>query len=339
MVSITTPDEAGNQRLIDGFNREINYLRLSVTDRCDFRCTYCMSENMSFTPLANILSIKELEHLAREFISLGVSRIRITGGEPLVRRDIIRLVNTLAELDGLRELTLSTNGANLRKYARPLRDAGIDRVNISIDSLRPDRFRSMTRHGSLSKVLDGIDAAIESGFRRIKLNSVILRGKNDDEIIDLVAFARSKKIDIAFIEEMPLGAIVEHSRASTFLASDTVKEIISEKYPLALSDHKTGGPSVYYSMVDSPSNVALISPHSKNFCHLCNRVRVTAEGKLLLCLGNEHAVDLREIIRSNPGQLSSVKDAIIRGLALKPERHYFDIHETQIVRFMNMTGG
>ncbi len=327
-------------KLIDRFNRQVTYVRLSVTDRCDFRCVYCMAEEMTFLPRSQVLSLEELELVARAFVELGVSKIRLTGGEPLVRHDVMSLIKNLGQLDGLTDLTLTSNGSQLTQYAQPLHDYGVRRINISLDSLQADKFKNITRTGDLNKVLAGIDAAIAADFSKVKINAVILKGRNDDEILDLVNYARDKKIDIAFIEEMPLGLIDEHDRALSFCSSDEIRDIVSQHYPLTATDETTGGPASYYSMADSPSRVGFISPHSHNFCHLCNRVRVTVEGRLLLCLGNEHSVDLREVLRNHPGELEPVKQAIIDAIEIKPERHYFDLNdEPQIVRFMNMTGG
>ena len=326
--------------LRDRFGRQVDYLRLSVTDRCDFRCVYCMAEDMTFLPRSQVLSLEELAVVARAFVELGVTKIRLTGGEPLVRNNVLQLVRELGALPGLRELTLTTNGSRLRQYAGELRAAGVARINISLDSLRPERFRELTRVGNLDVVLAGIDTARANGFQRIKLNAVILQGRNDDEILDLVQFARSRQLDLAFIEEMPLGHIDEHDRAHSFCSSDTILQRINTRFPLTLSGESSGGPARYYRMVDSESRIGFISPHSNNFCHLCNRVRVTVEGRLLLCLGNEHSVDLRAVLRARDGGIETVKNAIVAAMALKPERHHFDLNnEPQIVRFMNTTGG
>lgn len=327
--------------LIDRFDRQIDYVRLSVTDRCDFRCVYCMAEDMTFLPRNQILSLEQLFDVGKAFVDLGVKKIRLTGGEPLVRNNVLSLVERLGALDGLRELHLTTNGAQLDKYAPALKAAGLTGVNISIDSLDEERFRQLTRTGDLNKVLRGIDAAIDAGFSRIKLNAVILKGRNDDEVLDLVEFARRKGVDISFIEEMPLGLIDEHSRALSFCSSDQLREIIETRYPLSNSHESTGGPSDYYRMVDSSIRIGFISPHSHNFCHLCNRVRVTVEGRLLLCLGNEHSVDLKAVLDQHPGDAEQLQQTIRGAMAIKPERHYFELNdeEPQIVRFMNMTGG
>jgi cyclic pyranopterin phosphate synthase len=326
--------------LVDKFNRQVSYVRLSVTDRCDFRCVYCMAETMSFVPRAQILSLEELELVARAFVNLGVSKIRLTGGEPLVRNNVMSLIKNIGAIAGLDELALTTNGSQLEKYSSQLRDYGIKRINISLDSLDPVKFREITRSGDLQQVLNGIDCAIAAGFDKIKINAVILRGRNDNEVLDLTGFARSKNIDISFIEEMPLGNIIEHNRQLSFCSSDQIKAIIEQQHPLIDSPESTGGPSHYYRMTDSDSRIGFISPHSHNFCHLCNRVRVTAEGRLLLCLGNEHSVDLKTILRSQPGNIEVIEQAIIKAMDLKPEKHHFDLEaEPDIVRFMNTTGG
>ena len=327
-------------RLIDGFGREITYVRLSVTDRCDFRCVYCMSEDMQFLPRQQVLSLEEIYRVGKAFVDMGVTKLRLTGGEPLIRPNILVLVEKLAALPGLRELTLTTNGSQLVKLAQPLRNAGLSRINISLDSLKADKFRAITRTGNLDDVLAGIDAANAAGFQRTKLNAVILRGRNDDEILPLVDYARQRQLDLSFIEEMPLGNISEHDRANTYISSEEIRRRITRQYPLLPATDQTGGPSRYWRMGDSGSRLGFISPHSHNFCSTCNRVRMTVEGRLLLCLGNEHSVDLKQILRANPNDDAPVRDAIVAALPLKPERHYFNLEEQpQIVRFMNMTGG
>jgi cyclic pyranopterin phosphate synthase len=330
------------QALIDRFGRRVDYLRLSVTDRCDFRCVYCMAEDMQFAPKAEILSLEELGDVAEAFVSLGVRKVRLTGGEPLIRHNIMQLARRLGSLSGLNELVMTTNGSQLQRLAVPLREAGVSRLNISLDSLQPRRFRQITRVGHLEQVIAGIDAACAAGFERLRLNAVIMRGRNDDEIIDLVDFARSREIDLAFIEEMPLGQIDEHDRALTLADSDWIRNQLASHYALtALGDPSgSAGPARMYSMPGSRSRVGFISPHSNNFCHLCNRVRVTVEGRLLLCLGNEHSLDLREILRGpNPSE-ERLREALVDAMALKPERHHFDLgDEPQILRFMNATGG
>ncbi|WP_253452088.1 GTP 3',8-cyclase MoaA [Halomonas sp. Y3] len=326
--------------LIDDFGRRVRYVRISVTDRCDFRCVYCMSEEMTFLPRAQVLTLEELALVARAFVELGVEKVRLTGGEPLVRRDIDRLVGEIGALPGLRDFAMTTNGAGLGRFAAKLRAGGLGRLNISLDSLDPARFRRLTRTGELARVIDGIRAAREAGFQRIKLNAVILKGRNDDEVLDLVDFARRERLDISFIEEMPLGDVSDHRRDETFCSSDEVQARIEARYPLLPTTESTLGPSRYFRMADSESRVGFISPHSHNFCASCNRVRVTVEGRLLLCLGNEHSVDLRRVLRAHPGDIDALKRAIVAAMPLKPERHHFTTDgDVQVVRFMNMTGG
>ena len=252
------------------------------------------------------------------------------------------LVEDLGQLQGLEELVITTNGSQLQRLAVPLRQCGVKRVNISLDSLNPRKFRHLTRHGNLDQVIAGIDAAIGAGFDRVKINAVILKGRNDDEVPELVEFVRSRGIDLAFIEEMPLGNIVEHDRALSLCTSAELREIIGRRHSLQALDEQAehAGPARYYGMADSPSRVGFISPHSENFCHQCNRVRVTAEGRLLLCLGNEHSVDLRAVLRGPDYSLDRLKQVIVDAMDIKPERHYFDNRgEPEILRFMNMTGG
>lgn len=332
--------DTANPQLIDKFGRQVNYVRISVTDRCDFRCVYCMTEEMTFVPRKDVLTLEELHSVAQVFTELGVGKIRFTGGEPLIRNNVMSLFDQVGQLPGLKELVVTSNGSQLEKFAQPLRKAGVRRINISLDSLRPERFKSLTRIGELNTVLAGIDAAKAAGFERVKINAVILKGRNEDEIIDLVNYARDFQLDISFIEEMPLGIIDEHNRELSFCSSDEIREKINDIYPLDASSENTGGPSRYYQMADSDSRIGFISPHSHNFCHLCNRVRVTAEGRLLLCLGNEHSVDLRAVMRRRGSTLDDLKETIVAAMDIKPERHYFDLSgEPEVLRFMNMTGG
>ncbi|AYC32578.1 GTP 3',8-cyclase MoaA [Pseudomonas cavernae] len=326
--------------LLDPFGRRITYLRLSVTDRCDFRCTYCMSEDMVFAPRAQILSLEELYTVADAFIGLGVKRIRITGGEPLVRKNLLSLLGRLGARRELDDLAITTNGSQLAHLASDLRDAGVTRLNISLDSLQRERFAAFTRRDKLDQVFDGIAVARHAGFRRIKLNTVVQKGRNDDEVQDLVAFAVEQGIDISFIEEMPLGSISSHERKHTLCSSDEVRERVAQRFELLPSSHRTGGPSRYWQVLGSDTQVGFISPHSRNFCGDCNRVRVTAEGKLVLCLGHDGALDLKALIRRHPGDSERLRAALIDALRLKPERHWFDADEqVQVVRFMSMTGG
>jgi cyclic pyranopterin phosphate synthase len=331
---------AAADRLVDRFDRHVRYVRLSVTDRCDFRCVYCMSEVMSFLPRAQVLTLEELYRLGRSFTELGVDKIRLTGGEPLVRNNIMWLVERLGALPHLGELVLTTNGSQLPRLARGLRDAGVKRINISLDSLRPDRFKQITRTGELSKVLAGIDAAVDAGFERLKLNAVIMRKRNDDEILDLVDFAVQRAMDVSFIEEMPLGEIDDHDRAALYMSSDEVRAIIATRHSLIPTTETTGGPSRYWRVDGTASRVGFISPHSHNFCESCNRVRVTVQGRLLLCLGQEHSVDLRHVMRAHPGDDERLRQAIVDSMAIKPKGHDFDLNRKVVIfRHMSVTGG
>ena len=327
-------------QLIDRFGREVTYLRMSVTDRCDFRCVYCMSEHMTFLPRAQVLTLEELAFIGETFVELGVKKIRLTGGEPLVRHNVEQLFDHLGALAGLNELTFTTNGSHLAQYAERLKNAGVKRINISLDSLKPTLFKELTRIGELSQVLAGIEKAREVGFQRIKLNAVILSGRNDNEVLDLLRFALERGIDISYIEEMPLGAITEHSRSEAFCSSQVLRDRISQEFELLPTSENTGGPSKYWRIPGYDSRVGFISPHSENFCSTCNRVRLTVEGRLLLCLGNEHSIDLRSVIRSHPADKEKLIEAIMQGMSIKPERHYFELdNDPQILRFMNTTGG
>jgi len=325
--------------LIDRFGRKVDYVRFSITDRCDFRCVYCMSEDMTFLPRAQILTLEEIFTLASAFVELGVAKIRITGGEPLVRKGALGLLKKIGELAGLKELVMTTNGSQLQKTAADLRAAGVKRLNISLDTLNEEKFRRLTRTGDLNQVIRGIDAARNVGFNRIKLNAVILKNRNHQEVCDLVAFAIERGVDISFIEEMPLGA-VGHSRTETYYSSDEIKSDLDHNFELLPSLENTGGPSKYFRVADTDTRVGFISPHSHNFCASCNRVRVTAEGRLLLCLGNEHSVDLKRVVRAHPGNEERLKQAIVNSLALKPEKHEFNIDAKPVIfRHMNVTGG
>lgn len=324
--------------LTDRFGRQVTYLRLSVTDRCDLRCIYCMDDNVQFVPRQELLTLEELEAVARAFVALGVTRIRLTGGEPLVRKGIVRLAARLGALPGLEELTLTTNGTQLARFAGPLREAGLRRVNISLDSLRPERLRRMSRVGRLEQILAGIEAARRAGFERIKLNTVVLRGYNHDEVADLLAFALARGLDISYIEEMPLGRMAERDRAGAYCSSDEVLADLRRVYPLQPLAERSGGPSRYYHIPGRPIRVGFISPHSHNFCSSCNRVRLTARGRLLLCLGQEHSVDLRAVLR---GQGADALPAAIRAaMAIKPAGHEFRADgSVPLERLMHVTGG
>ena len=330
----------GHAVLQDRFGRRITYLRLSVTDRCDFRCLYCMTDRMTFLPREELLTLEELLGVARAFCRLGISKIRVTGGEPLVRQNVLWLLRELARLPGMYELALTTNGSQLERFAAELRAAGVQRINISLDTLDPVRFRRLTRVGNLDRVLHGIDAAGRAGFGQIRLNAVILKGYNDDEVIDLVEFAMARGMDIAFIEEMPLGMIDAYDRAEAHCSSDEIRRMLAQRFTLLPTLEGTGGPALYYRIAGGTTRVGFVSPHSHNFCAACNRVRVTAEGRLLLCLGQEHSVDLRRVLREAPGDAERLGRVIVGAMAIKPRGHEFDSNAPpKIVRFMNHTGG
>ncbi len=326
--------------LVDGVGRSIDYLRLSVTDRCDFRCVYCMAKNMTFLPRQQVLTLEELERLAALFVGQGVRKIRLTGGEPLIRPGIVGLCRNIAALPGLRELVMTSNGSQLARLARPLVEAGVKRMNISLDSLDTQRFRAITRNGDLRQVLDGIETAREAGFERVKLNCVVMKGRNFDEVPALVRYAIDQGVDISFIEEMPLGD-VGRSRGETFCSSDEVRAVIAREHGLIDSTENSGGPARYVRLAGHPgTRVGFISPNSHNFCGSCNRVRMTVEGQLLLCLGQEDALDFRALLRRYPLEDGPLVEALHRGLKGKPLRHDFSgAGEVQVVRFMNMSGG
>ncbi len=325
--------------LVDNFGRKIDYLRLSITDRCDFRCVYCMAEDMQFLPRKEVLSLEEIVRLSESFVSLGIRKIRITGGEPLIRKDALHLLKELGQIKQLDELCITTNGSHLKKYADALYSAGIDRINISLDSLSPSRFKQLTRIGDLANVIEGIDACRKLPFKKIKINAVLMKNFNFDEVIPLTHFALERGVDISFIEEMPLGEISSHARHQEFVSSEFIREILAEEFSLSPSNETSAGPSRYWNVNGYDNNVGFISPHSENFCASCNRVRVTASGKLLLCLGNEHSVDLKSLLRNNESD-TRLKEAILLSMQIKPEKHEFNLHEApQILRFMNSTGG
>jgi cyclic pyranopterin phosphate synthase len=328
-----------SSRLQDSFGRNITYLRLSVTDRCDFRCTYCMAEKMHFLPRTEILSLEECLLVAKVFVGLGVNKIRLTGGEPLVRRDFAWLAARMRELDGLRELAVTSNGSQLGALAAPLAQAGIDRVNISLDTLVPDTFRRITRTGDLHRVLAGIDAAIAAwGNRRIKLNTVLLRGVNHLELPELVRFAQARGIDISFIEQMPLGE-AGHWHADSYLGNDEALAQLKTVFDLIPSTETTGGPARYWRISGHESRIGFISPHSRNFCADCNRMRVTARGELFPCLGHETMVDLLPAARA--GDEAGLRELIVKAAVAKPQAHEFDVlqPEARVIRFMSRTGG
>jgi len=326
--------------LIDAFGRQVDYIRLSITDRCDFRCTYCMGEDVSFLPRDEVLSLEECARIVKAFVSLGVQKIRITGGEPLVRKNAIWLFEEIGQLSGVRELVTTTNGSQLEQHAKALKAAGVRRVNISLDSLDAERFKSITRVGTLEKVLRGIAAAKEVGFENIKLNTVLMRGINDDETLSLVRFAIDQEIDISFIEEMPIG-MVEHTRNSSFVSNTETLATIKKDYALISSDLSTGGPARYWHIANTNTKVGFISPHSHNFCEACNRVRITCKGELYLCLGQDDKIELMPILRAYPDDDAPLMNAIIDSMKIKPKGHDFDLNraEPAVIRFMSHTGG
>jgi len=330
---------SGSQ-LVDKYGRSVSYIRLSVTDRCDFRCSYCMAEEMTFLPREQILSLEECLRLSRVFVRLGVTKIRVTGGEPLVRRNILWLLEQLGDLEGLKELVLTTNGSQLEKMAKDIRAAGVRRVNISLDTLKPERFRALTRVGDLCKVLRGIQSAKDAGFEGIKLNCVMLRGVNDDELADLVEFSLNQQFDISFIEEMPLGE-VDHLRANTYFSQDEALPLLQARFNLVSSAESTGGPARYWRIPNSKTKVGFISPHSHNFCESCNRVRITCTGELYPCLGQNDAVSLLPVLRAHPDDDAPLRESIVNAMGIKPKGHDFNVYlpTPKIVRFMSITGG
>lgn len=327
-------------QLTDRFGRTVDYLRVSVTDRCDFRCVYCMAEDMTFLPRAQILSLEEIYYIVSAFVELGVKKIRVTGGEPLVRHNVLSLLDKIGHLTSLKELVLTTNASKLAEMAQDLKQAGVKRINISLDTLQEEKFRTITRTGDLQQVHKGIITAEKVGFEKLKINAVILKERNHQEVCDLVQFAVDHAMDISFIEEMPLGDVSGHNRSESYYPSYQIREDLSACFALIPSAKHTGGPSNYFQVLGTQTQVGFISPHSENFCASCNRVRLTVEGRLLLCLGNEHSVDLKQVIRSHPGNTLYLKQAIVDAMQIKPEKHEFNIHEQPVIfRHMSVTGG
>jgi cyclic pyranopterin phosphate synthase len=326
--------------LIDGFGRKVDYIRLSITDRCDFRCVYCMSEDIQFLPRDEVLSLEECSRLVKAFVSLGVKKVRITGGEPLMRKDALWLFNEIGHLPGLNELVVTTNGSQLEHHALALKQAGVRRINISLDSLDATRFRQITRVGELDKVLRGIAVAKQVGFENIKLNALLMRGINDDEALPLTAFAIEQGLDISFIEEMPLGE-VNHVRSESYVSNEETLRLLRARYDLISSNESTGGPARYWRIPNSQTKIGFISPHSHNFCEACNRVRISCKGELFLCLGHENKVNLRPLLREYPHDEKLLKQAIIDSMKAKPKGHDFNIQRATpaVIRFMSHTGG
>jgi cyclic pyranopterin phosphate synthase len=329
-------------QLVDQFARRISYLRLSVTDRCDLRCAYCMPERMTFLPRKDVLSLEELHDMALGFIERGITKIRLTGGEPLVRRDMMELVTALGRKlgDGLDELTMTTNGTRLSEFADGLAAAGIRRINVSLDTLDRERFARLARRDSLPQVLEGIQAAKEAGLA-VKINTVALKGINEDEIADLIAWAHGERFDMTLIEVMPLGD-VEEDRFDHYLPLAAVRDRLEAQWTLTPSDHRTGGPARYFDVEQTGGRLGLITPLTNNFCDGCNRIRVTATGQLYACLGGTEQVDLRAAMRSaNPA--TALDGALDLAMRIKPARHNFAIdargQAPALARHMSMTGG
>jgi len=327
--------------LIDTFGRRISYLRISVTDRCDFRCVYCMAEDMTFLPKKDVLSFEEVEAIAGAFIARGTTRIRLTGGEPLVRRDIMSLVRSLGNRigTGLEELTLTTNGSQLAKHAEGLFAAGVRRINVSLDTLDADRFRQITRRGRIEDVLAGIEAAQKAGLA-IKINMVAMRGVNDDEIEPMMDWAHGKGMGLTLIEGMPLGE-VGIDRVDTYLPLRELHERLSRRYTFAKLDKRTGGPARYVHVAETGGTLGFITPMSHNFCESCNRVRLTATGQLYLCLGQDDQVNLRDAWRQ--GGAEALDAALDHAMVIKPKGHDFVLDRTHeapaVARHMSVTGG
>jgi cyclic pyranopterin phosphate synthase len=333
----------GRLNLVDPFGRAITYLRVSVTDRCDFRCVYCMAENMSFLPKADLLTLEELDRLCSAFVARGVRKLRLTGGEPLVRRGIMTLVASLSRhlrSGALDELTLTTNGSQLAKHAAELKAHGVERINVSLDTLDADKFRAITRWGDLGQVLTGIDAALAAGLK-IKINAVALKGVNEDEIPELIEWAHGRGMDLTLIEVMPLGDISE-GRLDQYLPLSMVRARIAERYQLDDIDFQTGGPARYVRVAETGGRLGFITPMTHNFCEACNRVRLTCTGTLYMCLGQEDAADLRRPLRASEGN-DVVFAAIDEAITRKPKGHDFIIDRRHsrpaLSRHMSVTGG
>ncbi len=339
-------DDRGNRAartLVDPFGRSISYLRVSVTDRCDFRCVYCMSENMAFLPKADLLTLEELDRLCTAFIVKGVRKLRLTGGEPLVRRGIMTLVSSLSRhltSGALDELTLTTNGSQLPKYAAELKACGVERINVSLDTLDADKFRAITRWGELDKVLAGIDAALAAGLR-VKINAVALKGVNEDELPALIEWAHGRGMELTLIEVMPLGDVGE-GRLDQYLPLSIVRARLAERYSLEEIDYRTGGPARYAQVKETGGRLGFITPMTHNFCESCNRVRVTCTGTLYMCLGQEDAADLRGPLRASEAN-DLLYQAIDEAITRKPKGHDFVIDRRHkrpaLARHMSVTGG
>ena len=331
--------------LIDPFQRAISYLRVSVTDRCDFRCVYCMSENMTFLPKKELLTLEELDRMCSTFVRLGVEKLRITGGEPLVRRDIMTFFQSMTrhlESGDLRELTLTTNGSQLARFADDLYAAGVRRVNISLDTLDEKKFADVTRWGRLPQVLKGIDAAQKAGLR-VKINTVALKGFNEDELFTLVQWCAERDMDLTFIEVMPMGDIGNEDRLDQYWKLTDLRAQLAQQYTLTDLAERTGGPARYVQLEETGQKIGFITPLTHNFCESCNRVRLTCTGELYMCLGQEDMADLRAPLRNNPADDAPLEQAIRNAIAHKPKGHDFDYSrqavDGQMSRHMSHTGG
>ncbi|MDO1584583.1 GTP 3',8-cyclase MoaA [Rhizobium oryzicola] len=328
--------------MIDPFGRSVTYLRVSVTDRCDFRCTYCMAENMTFLPKKDLLTLEELDRLCSAFIEKGVRKLRLTGGEPLVRKNIMFLVRALGrhiEAGRLEELTLTTNGSQLARYADELYDAGVRRINVSVDTLNPAKFHQITRWGDLSKVMEGIDAAQRAGLK-IKLNAVALKGFNDQEIPEMLRFAHGRGMDLTVIETMPMGEIDE-DRTDQYLPLSQLRAQLEEQFTLTDNGYQTGGPARYVTVKETGGRLGFITPMTHNFCESCNRVRLTCTGTLYMCLGQNDAADLRTALRASDDD-AYLSAAIDEAITRKPKGHDFIIDRNNrpaVARHMSVTGG
>jgi len=331
--------------LIDPFQRAISYLRVSVTDRCDFRCVYCMSENMTFLPKKELLTLEELDRMCSTFVRLGVEKLRITGGEPLVRKGIMTFFNSMTRhLDSgdLKELTLTTNGSQLERFADDLYAAGVRRVNISLDTLDEKKFADITRWGRLPQVIKGIDAAQRAGLR-VKINTVALKGFNEEELFTLVEWCKTRDMDLTFIEVMPMGDIGNEDRLDQYWKLTDLRARLADNYTLTDLPERTGGPARYVRLEETQQKIGFITPLSHNFCESCNRVRLTCTGELYMCLGQEDMADLRAPLRNNPGNDAPLEEAIRAAIALKPKGHDFDYSrqavDGRMTRHMSHTGG
>lgn len=329
--------------LVDSFGRHIDYLRVSLTDRCNFRCTYCMDENMTFESRSEHLLSDELLLICQAFVELGVQKIRLTGGEPLIHPDFPYLLKKLSQFEQLSNIAITTNGSKVAEHIELIKQSKISQLNISLDALDADCFMRITRTGNLHQVLSGVDAAIDAGIDRVRLNAVVSKGFNDDQVLALLQYALDKSVHIAFIEQMPLGRMTSVKRSENYISNEDVRAEIGKHYQLLpmLNKKAQAGPAEYYKVAGFNSEIGFISPHSNNFCQSCNRLRLTRKGELVLCLGQDEAIDLRQIIRGSNSPLEALKKVIIDSLLSKPESHQFDARndDVQVVRFMNVTGG